>query len=230
MNTQPVQLLINRFSFIHPVQVDISAICKQGDVADMLFAITFTLLSGEWGHLRSGIHARQFQFINLIRLIVGNIRRFRRICEHIQSQVCSKRFPGPGSPPRVTSVTNAVSESSSCGSDSSERLSCYKRQVSKSSPSFIFHTTFIICELIQSILIVIFSVDWLIAHIRLKMMGKTIQYSSAIRQMWHVVHRLRQTIITKCSVNRVVQRPFDRGKQTSIHRIPYICYFYPEWN
>lgn len=56
----------------------------------------------------------------------GNIRRFRRICEHIQSQVCSKRFSGPGSPPRVT---NAVSESSSCGSDSSERLSCYKRQV-----------------------------------------------------------------------------------------------------
>lgn len=29
-------------------QVDISAICKQGDVADMLFAITFTLLSGTY--------------------------------------------------------------------------------------------------------------------------------------------------------------------------------------
>ncbi|KRF98534.1 uncharacterized protein Dwil_GK20597, isoform B [Drosophila willistoni] len=84
-------------------QVDISAICKQGDIADMLFALTFTLLS-------------------------GNIRRFRRICEHIQSQVCSKRFPGPSSPPTVTSVTQAVSESSSCGSVSSERLS-YKRQV-----------------------------------------------------------------------------------------------------
>ncbi|XP_059218639.1 serine/threonine-protein kinase BRSK1 isoform X3 [Stomoxys calcitrans] len=84
-------------------QVDISAICKQGDVADMLFALTFTLLS-------------------------GNIRRFRRICEHIQSQVCSKRFPGPNSPPSVPSVTQAVSESSSCGSVSSERLS-YKRQI-----------------------------------------------------------------------------------------------------
>ncbi|XP_073839591.1 BRSK family serine/threonine-protein kinase sugar-free frosting isoform X3 [Musca autumnalis] len=84
-------------------QVDISAICKQGDVADMLFALTFTLLS-------------------------GNIRRFRRICEHIQSQVCSKRFPGPNSPPSVTTVTQAVSESSSCGSVSSERLS-YKRQI-----------------------------------------------------------------------------------------------------
>ncbi|XP_049315117.1 serine/threonine-protein kinase BRSK2 isoform X3 [Bactrocera dorsalis] len=83
-------------------QVDISAICKQGDISDMLFALTFTLLS-------------------------GNIRRFRRICEHIQSQVCSKRFPGPSSPPTVATVTQAVSESSSCGSVSSERLS-YKRQ------------------------------------------------------------------------------------------------------
>lgn len=60
--------------------------------------------------------------------IIGNIRRFRRICEHIQSQVCSKRFPGPSSPPTVPTVTQAVSESSSCGSVSSERLS-YKRQV-----------------------------------------------------------------------------------------------------
>lgn len=84
-------------------QVDISAICKQGDVSDMLFAITFTLLS-------------------------GNIRRFRRICEHIQSLICSKRFPGPSSPPSVAKPTTAVSESSSCGSDSSERL-CFNRQV-----------------------------------------------------------------------------------------------------
>lgn len=29
------------------IQVDINPICKQGDVADLLFAITFTLLSGE---------------------------------------------------------------------------------------------------------------------------------------------------------------------------------------
>lgn len=35
------------FVFVSHQQVDISAICKQGDVADMLFAITFTLLSGE---------------------------------------------------------------------------------------------------------------------------------------------------------------------------------------
>lgn len=43
--------------------------------------------------------------------------------------MCSKRFPGPSSPPGLPSVTTAVSESSSCGSDSSERISCYKRQV-----------------------------------------------------------------------------------------------------
>lgn len=29
------------------IQVDVNPICKQGDVADLLFAITFTLLSGE---------------------------------------------------------------------------------------------------------------------------------------------------------------------------------------
>lgn len=29
------------------IQVDINPICKQGDVADLLFAITFTLLSGK---------------------------------------------------------------------------------------------------------------------------------------------------------------------------------------
>lgn len=30
------------------IQVDVNPICKQGDVADLLFAITFTLLSGEF--------------------------------------------------------------------------------------------------------------------------------------------------------------------------------------
>ncbi|XP_043865340.1 serine/threonine-protein kinase BRSK1 isoform X3 [Drosophila mojavensis] len=100
-------------------QVDISPICKQGDIADMLFALTFTLLSEKSCCCTKTL---------LVHCICGNIRRFRRICEHIQSQVCSKRFPGPNSPPTVASVTQAVSESSSCGSVSSERLS-YKRQV-----------------------------------------------------------------------------------------------------
>lgn len=85
-------------------QVDISAISKQPN--EPLFAITFTLLS-------------------------GNIRRFRRVCEHIQSQVCSRnvamslggqsRAPPP-SPRASRKFTTEMSESSSCGSDTSERL------------------------------------------------------------------------------------------------------------
>lgn len=96
----------------------------------MLFAITFTLLSGKYIKIMVNRIGNN-QFIAPNKIIPGNIRRFRRICEHIQSQVCSKRFPGPSSPPGLPSVTTAVSESSSCGSDSSERISCYKRQVSK---------------------------------------------------------------------------------------------------
>lgn len=63
---------------------------------DYLFAITFTLLS-------------------------GNIRRFRRVCEHIQAQVCTRR-PPPPSPraQRKFTTEQLLSESSSCGSDSSE--------------------------------------------------------------------------------------------------------------
>lgn len=35
------------------IQVDINPICKQGDVADLLFAITFTLLSGKEKNLHN---------------------------------------------------------------------------------------------------------------------------------------------------------------------------------
>lgn len=89
------------------IQVDINTICKQGDVGDMLFAITFTLIS-------------------------GNIRRFRRICEHIQAQVCSKRYPALSSPTNQhnNKVTNSVAESISCGSDSSDRIN-YNKHVSR---------------------------------------------------------------------------------------------------
>ncbi|XP_066601191.1 serine/threonine-protein kinase BRSK2 isoform X2 [Prorops nasuta] len=86
-------------------QVDISAISKQPN--EPLFAITFTLHS-------------------------GNIRRFRRVCEHIQSQVCSRnvglslgsqsRGAAPPSPRASRKFTTDMSESSSCGSDTSERL------------------------------------------------------------------------------------------------------------
>ncbi|XP_043797843.1 serine/threonine-protein kinase BRSK2 isoform X1 [Apis laboriosa] len=85
-------------------QVDISAISKQP--SEPLFAITFTLLS-------------------------GNIRRFRRVCEHIQAQVCSRNVginlggqsrAAPPSPRASRKFTTEMSESSSCGSDTSERL------------------------------------------------------------------------------------------------------------
>ncbi|XP_021926347.1 serine/threonine-protein kinase BRSK2 isoform X3 [Zootermopsis nevadensis] len=81
-------------------QVDVSTITKQAGESpkEYLYAITFTLLS-------------------------GNIRRFRRVCEHIQSQVCSRR--PPPSPRATRKFTTELSESSSCGSDTSERLSPY---------------------------------------------------------------------------------------------------------
>ncbi|KAF5281054.1 hypothetical protein FQR65_LT14888 [Abscondita terminalis] len=79
-------------------QVDIAAISKQtnDNMKESLYAITFTLLS-------------------------GNIRRFRRVCEHIQAQVCSRR--APPSPRAQRKFTSELSESSSCGSDSSELYS-----------------------------------------------------------------------------------------------------------
>nr|CAH7712323.1 unnamed protein product [Callosobruchus chinensis] len=89
-------------------QVDISAISKQqqgtnatpsmpDNVKEHLFAITFTLLS-------------------------GNIRRFRRVCEHIQAQVCTARRPPPSPRAQRKFAPGAgeLSESSSCGSDTNE--------------------------------------------------------------------------------------------------------------
>uniref|UniRef100_A0A6A7G5L2 non-specific serine/threonine protein kinase n=3 Tax=Hirondellea gigas TaxID=1518452 RepID=A0A6A7G5L2_9CRUS len=76
-------------------QVDITPVCPPKEQGQ-LYAINFILLS-------------------------GNIRRFRRICEHLQSQVCSRRPPAS---PRVgRKFTTELSESSSCGSDTSDRLS-----------------------------------------------------------------------------------------------------------
>ncbi|KAI4454817.1 map/microtubule affinity-regulating kinase [Holotrichia oblita] len=92
-------------------QVDISTITKQSgeNSKDPLFAITFTLLSAR-----------------LIG-IPGNIRRFRRVCEHIQAQVCTRR--PPPSPRAQRKFTTELSESSSCGSDSSELYHLNTRQV-----------------------------------------------------------------------------------------------------
>jgi len=63
--------------------------------------------------------------------VSGNIRRFRRVCEHIQSQVCSRNVginlggqsrAAPPSPRASRKFATEMSESSSCGSDTSERL------------------------------------------------------------------------------------------------------------
>ncbi|XP_026477521.1 serine/threonine kinase SAD-1-like, partial [Ctenocephalides felis] len=88
-------------------QVDVATIVQPPDQA--LHAITFTLLS-------------------------GSARRFRRVCEHIQAQVCRRGTRGAGGVGSMNTNTNMicssaippiVSQSSSCGSeDSSERL-CY---------------------------------------------------------------------------------------------------------
>lgn len=80
---------------------------------------------------------REFLYAVTFILLSGNIRRFRRICEHIQSQVCSRR-PPPPSPRAARKFGNSeqLSESSSCGSDTSDRLSPFSntanRQVIKS--------------------------------------------------------------------------------------------------
>ncbi|XP_073990296.1 BRSK family serine/threonine-protein kinase sugar-free frosting isoform X3 [Rhodnius prolixus] len=79
-------------------QVDISSVSKPSSPKEYLYAVTFTLLT-------------------------GNIRRFRRVCEHIQSQICSRR--PPSSPRASRKFTTELSESSSCGSDTSDRLSPY---------------------------------------------------------------------------------------------------------
>ncbi|XP_050097324.1 serine/threonine-protein kinase BRSK2 isoform X2 [Anopheles aquasalis] len=100
------------------IQVDINTICKQGDVGDMLFAITFTLIS-------------------------GNIRRFRRICEHIQAQVCSKRYPALSSPTNQhnNKVASSVAESISCGSDTSDRINYNKHDQSDIEQETFYDTT-----------------------------------------------------------------------------------------
>lgn len=73
-----------------------------GDVADLLFAITFTLLS-------------------------GNIRRFRRICEHIQAQVCVKKYSTTTSHsenhPQATPTHHVINTSkSNCSKVSADSL------------------------------------------------------------------------------------------------------------
>ncbi|KAK0167128.1 hypothetical protein PV327_004565 [Microctonus hyperodae] len=116
-------------------QVDISAISKQP--SEPLFAITFTLLSVPvWGTLTFG--GRPSATRSMLPwhvcgrpsrlLFLCNIRRFRRVCEHIQSQVCSRNIgmaigtqsrAAPPSPRACRKFNVEMSESSSCGSDTS---------------------------------------------------------------------------------------------------------------
>jgi BR serine/threonine kinase len=81
---------------------------------------------------------REFLYAVTFVLLSGNIRRFRRICEHIQSQVCSRR-PPPPSPRAARKFGNSeqLSESSSCGSDTSDRLSIFSNNtISRQVPNF----------------------------------------------------------------------------------------------
>ena len=64
--------------------------------------------------------------IDFVCCTTGNIRRFRRICEHIQSMVCVSRRVAPPASPRAkrrSTRGGELSESESIGSDTSERMS-----------------------------------------------------------------------------------------------------------
>lgn len=83
------------------------------------------------GHPVGSGHEREFLYAITFILLSGNIRRFRRICEHVQSQVCSRR-PPPPSPRAARKFGNSeqLSESSSCGSDISDRISPFANNCS----------------------------------------------------------------------------------------------------
>ena len=107
------------------MQVDLSQVSKSESPSECLYAITFTLISG-WCQI--SLHSMsRIMDPRLILICIapsGNIRRFRRICEHIQSMVCAARRAPPASPraQRRTGKGQEMSESSSCGSDTSERI------------------------------------------------------------------------------------------------------------
>lgn len=122
-------------------QIDLSDVTNTHSPRDYLFAIIFTLHSGTYLLYTYNRHkmrctccyrltaimppAATFDYIRFVTpsCRAGNIRRFRRVCEHIQTQMCARKAP---SSPRATRKFNTdLSESSSCGSDTSERLSPY---------------------------------------------------------------------------------------------------------
>ncbi|KAL1455561.1 hypothetical protein WDU94_009649 [Cyamophila willieti] len=76
-------------------QVDITSV-KTSSAEEDCFSITFSLAA-------------------------GNIRRFKRICDHIQAHICDNHAPSiPTSPKVCRKFSSDLSESSSCSSDTTE--------------------------------------------------------------------------------------------------------------
>ncbi|XP_067142086.1 serine/threonine-protein kinase BRSK2-like isoform X4 [Centruroides vittatus] len=78
------------------------------------FHVNITLVSGGGNDERNG--DRPSLYCVSFTLISGPIRRFKRLCEHIQAQVLGRR---PNQSPRISRRPTAeLSDSSSCGSES----------------------------------------------------------------------------------------------------------------
>lgn len=90
-----------------------------------IYCITFVLISGTRPLLPIlAINLRLRIITHSFRIFKGPVRRFKRICEHIQAQIIGKRPPSTLSSRRKGSssiIGGDMSDSSSCGG-SSERL------------------------------------------------------------------------------------------------------------
>ncbi|KAG8232921.1 hypothetical protein J437_LFUL011030, partial [Ladona fulva] len=114
-------------------QVDISPVSRpEGGSANIQISHGLGQPTSEGdsvGNGSNGSSAREYLYAITFTLLSGNIRRFRRVCEHIQLQVCScssgRRGGPPASPRAARKFPAELSESSSCGSDTSDRLSPY---------------------------------------------------------------------------------------------------------
>ena len=100
------------------MQVDLNHLSTSDMGPEALYAITFTLLSGNYNNVNVNNVTCDWIYI-----LSGNIRRFRRICEHTQSVVSVVRRPPPSSPRAARRATSKSSRSSS-NADLSESSSC----------------------------------------------------------------------------------------------------------
>lgn len=71
------------------IQVDINPICKQGDVADLLFAITFTLLSGMYAILIKSILCKRI--VNFLQATFVALGEYVSIFKHKYVQSAIRR-------------------------------------------------------------------------------------------------------------------------------------------